>query len=335
LGETLYLENPVQVKVHVSFSRDFVVKDYTGKLVKSLLISGHPPLEKVFARGAGFPPKPIHVSPLYTDTEKGVRAVYSRWVAKDLMVRGPASAADVRPVRLTAERMYFFYVGTSAELLGKVLAALAEVSRFTFGHVEVEVSRLSYEVSYVNVEREAEETRKAIESTGQLKVVFESPTLLRDPLALYGSRFKLLIPLPEAVLATPLMMYLLDTGRYRRSLLIKLAIYIRSALSIPYSAMGTTRVVWYVYNGKLLPAMIGYAKYHVNPDAVARSSAKLLSKYSLDLLDCIAKAVALSKVYGAGGGRASGFGHISWHQPGRSASGSLADMDPMAGKPGP
>lgn|GEM_PF-3592461 len=134
----------------------------------------------------------------------------------------------------------------------------------------------------------------------------------RDPLALYKGKFRVLIPLPEAVLATPSLMCLLDLGRYRRTLLLKLALFIRSSFNMPYSTMGTTRIVWYVYDSKLLPAMIGYTRYYLNIDVISKVSTKVQSKYNLDFLDIVSKAIALSKVYGLGSGRATGFGHTSW-----------------------
>lgn len=308
----MYIESPTRIKVFVKFSKSFKVKDYTGKLVKSLLLSGCPHLEEVFAKASGFPPKPIHISPLYTYTEKGVRAVYSRWVPKGYIVKEVVSTAQVKPVVIESGRTYFFYIGTSAGLLEKVLLALAEAVRFTFGYLEVAIDDLKYEVDYLDVIREADVIRKALENSKRLKVIFESPTLLRDPLALYKDKFRVLIPLPEAVLATPSLMCLLDLGRYRRTLLLKLALFIRSSFNMPYSTMGTTRIVWYVYDSKLLPAMIGYTRYYLNIDVISKVSTKVQSKYNLDFLDIVSKAIALSKVYGLGSGRATGFGHTSW-----------------------
>ena len=46
---------------------------------------------------------------------------------------------------------------------------------------------MSYELEYVNVEAEAEGVNRPLESSGaSVKVVFESPTLLKDPLAIGG-----------------------------------------------------------------------------------------------------------------------------------------------------
>jgi hypothetical protein len=326
------MEGPTQIKVFVKFSKSFKVMDYTGKFVKSLLISGCPHIEEVFAKASSFPPKPIHISPLYIHTEKGIRAVYPRWVPKGYIVKEVVSTAQVKPILIESGRTYFFYVGTSAGLLEKVLQALAGVDRFTFGHFKIAIDDLRYEVDYLDVNKEADKVRKALEDSNYLKVVFSSPTLLRDPLALYKSKFRVLIPLPEAVLATPLLMYLLDLGRYRRTLLLKLALFIRSALNLPYSTMETARTVWYVYDNKLLPAMIGYAKYYPNADVIARISTKVQSRYNLDFLDAISKAIALSKVYGLGSGRAAGFGHVSWEVSGRTDSPTDAGL--KAGNPG-
>lgn len=323
------------ISVRVSFKDDVVIKDYTAKLVKTLLINGNPRLEELFSKGRGLPPKPIHITPLYATVAEGGRskkeAIYTRYVAGSDTVK-PPPIEKLKPVKIQGGKEYLFYTGVSLNLLNEVLAGLSNVGRLSFGRSTVYVDNLKYEVSYLDVGRKVEEVRKALNSSGQLKAVFESPTLLRDPLTPYKSRFRLLVPLPEAVLAVPLLMCLLDLGRYRLSLFIKLALCIRSSLSMSYSATRTTRVIWYVYDGKLLPAMVGYVKYYLNTDAVKRASVRLQDKYNLDFLDIIAKAIAISEIYGVGSGRASGFGHSSWHIA-RSSKDSLADENLKTGKP--
>jgi hypothetical protein len=51
----MYVENPVVIKASVTFERDLYVKDYTAKLVKSLLISGNPELGELFSRTMDIP----------------------------------------------------------------------------------------------------------------------------------------------------------------------------------------------------------------------------------------------------------------------------------------
>ena len=87
------------------------------------------------------------------------------------------------------------------------------------------VDRASYELEYVNVEAEAEGVKRLLEAPGaSVKVVFESPTLLKDPLAIDRQRKKTFLLLPEAVLSTPIYMLLADTGRLRQSFFRKLMV---------------------------------------------------------------------------------------------------------------
>jgi len=90
-------------------------------------------------------------------------------------------------MRLEAGREYSFYIGTTQMLLADVLHGLSSVDKFVFGRGEVVVDCMSYELEYVNVEAEAEGVNRPLESSGaSVKVVFESPTLLKDPLAIGG-----------------------------------------------------------------------------------------------------------------------------------------------------
>ena len=347
----MYSENPAVIKVAVTFKHDLLVKDYTAKLVKSLLIVGNPKLEEVFSRGAGQLPKPIHITPLYTivlgkDGRERNEAVYARLVLRGSTAK-PPSAIGVRPTKLEAGREYFFYVGASATLVSSVLLDLSSADRFFFGNELVAIDRLQYEVRYVEVEREARNLRSLLESPGEsyIKVVFESPTLLKDPLAVARWRKrKLFVPLPEAVLATPLLMVLHDKGRLRWSTFLRCARYVKSVLDIPYTALRTVNIAWYVYNNKVLPAMIGYAKYFIDREVLRQAQAVLEARYGLDFLEILSKTVVLAQVYGVGDGRAAGFGHTSIsvgkahtgsNRGDFSTDGSPADGGLMAGRFGP
>ena len=116
---------PAVVTVKMEFSSSFTVKDYTAKLVKTLLISGNPALEKLFEKGERTPPKPIHITPLYAEQGGALRPFYSRYVPRDRRRLGPPPREAVKPVRIEDERRYYFYVGVSLSLLPDVLAALS------------------------------------------------------------------------------------------------------------------------------------------------------------------------------------------------------------------
>jgi len=306
------------IKATVVFEQDIVIKDYTAKLVKTLLISGNPKLEELLSKGRDFPPKPIHITPLYTTVTTGdgrerKEVVYTRFVPKESTAR-PPHIEKLRPVRIEAGKKYFFYVGTSMNLLNEILTGLSNASEFNFGRDVVSIGELGYEISYVDVNREAERATSFLVGEGpQIKVVFESPTILKDPLAIMRwKKKKLLLPLPEAVLSIPVFMVLYDSGKVRTSIILKCMRYIKSSLDIPYTTLKTVRLVWYVYDNKVLPAMIGYAKYFVDGDILQRVQTSLKTKYSLSFAEILSKALVLAQVYGVGDGRATGFGHASF-----------------------
>jgi len=318
----MYLESPTIVKVEISFGNDILVKDYTAKLVKSLLISGNPNLKDVFARRESLPPKPIHITPLYTYSidrsseekrERKVEAVYSRIVPRGSSAR-PPTVDEIRPVRIEAGRRYFFYVGTNIALLNEVLLGLSNIDGFVFGRERVFVDQLSYEIRYVDVERNSEEILETLKTAREkrMRVVFNSPTLLKDPLVVMRRRKrKLLLPLPEAILSTPLLMVLIDKGMVRKSIFMRCMIYVKSILDIPYTALKTINLVWYVYDNEVLPAMIGYIKYFIDYQTLQYAQSVMEIKCGLDFMELLSKTTILAQVYGVGDGRATGFGHVT------------------------
>jgi len=313
----MYIENPVVVKVYVSFRREIAVKDYTAKLVKSILISGNPELIEVFRGDRGLPPKLIHITPLYVMVEENanakMKAVYSRVVSRGSSAR-PPSLDRIKPIRLEPKRRYVFFIGTSMHLLNQVLVALSNANELLFGKELVEIDSLSYEVNYVDFVNEAESIAKLFRNgrASSMKIVFSSPTLFKDPLViLRKKKKKLFLPLPDAILSTPMLMALIDSGRYRRSIFLRCMRYIRSIFDTPYTVLKSVNIVWYVYDNEVLPALIGYTKYYIDYEVLNYVQQVAEVKYSLDFIELLAKALVLARIYGVGDGRAAGFGHVS------------------------
>ena len=315
----MYYVLPVRISVEVTFKRNILVKDYTAKLVKSLLISGNPELSEVFSKCEGYLPKPIHITPLYIirESEGGLRksAVYTRFVPRRSLAR-PPSINELEPVSIKAFRKYSFIIGTSLNLLDRVLKGLSNIGSFMFNNNVIAVDSVSYEVQYVDLAKEMEAFVNFLrnEESGRsfIKVTFESPTLLKDPLVISRKRKKkLLIPLPEAVLSVPVYMVLINEGKARKSIFLRCMRYIKSVLDIPYTVLKTINLVWYVYSGKILPAVIGYTKYFIDKQMLQSSQILMKMKHELDFIELLSKAVILAQIYGVGDGRAAGFGHIS------------------------
>jgi len=310
---------PAVIKVQVVFGKNIFIKDYTAKLVKSLLISGNPELEEIFSKGKDLPPKPIHITPLYitsttNDGKEKKRAVYTKFIPSRSMAK-PPSLSKLRPVKIEAGRRYLFYIGTPTSLLSDVLIGLSNVGEFDFGKNIVHIDDLSYEILYVDVDKESEKIINFIEKQGEnasIKVTFESPTLLKDPLVIMRKKKKkLLLPLPEAVFSIPFLMILINKGRLRRSIFLRCMRYIKSIFDIPYTILKTVNLVWYIYDNEILPAMIGYVKYFIDHQILQHAQTMMEIKYCLDFIESLSKAIILAQVYGVGDSRATGFGHIA------------------------
>lgn len=305
------------IKADVVFERDFHVKEYTAKLVKTLLITGNPGLEGVFVRSS-LAPKPIHITPLFhiTADQRGrvrKRAIYAGYISSGETARPQDISKRIRPVKIRGGEKYSFYIGTSRELFPEVVNALSSVDKILFGGATLSVSSLSYEIEYIDLEDEAEKIAGEIASgnVNSLKVVFESPTMLKDPLVIARERKKkIFLPIPEAIFSTPIYMLLADQGRLRRRIYIKAMRYIKSIFDIPYTAMKTTKIAWLIYRDKPIPGLIGYTKYFIDK-AILSIAQEKMRKHNIDLIETIAKSITLIRVLGTGAGRATGFGHIS------------------------
>ena len=316
----MYSENPVIIKTEVSFKNDLFVKDYTAKLIKTLLINGNPKLEEVFSKGKDLPPKPMHITPLYTTTtfkggKRRMKAVYTKFIPSSSTAK-PPGLNKLKPVRIESNKNYFFYVGVPISLLSEVLMGLSNVGKFNFGKSIIYIDSLSYEIHYIDVDRETEKITSLLKEGGEtisIKITFESPTLLKDPLVIMRrKKKKLLLPLPEAVLSAPFLMVLIDKGKLRKSIFLRCMRYVKSVFDIPYTALKTVKLVWYVYDNEVLPAMIGYVKYFIDYQVLQYVQSIMEMKYGLDFIKLLSRAMVLTQVYGVGDGRATGFGHVSF-----------------------
>jgi hypothetical protein len=79
----------------------------------------------------------------------------------------------------------------------------------------------------------------------------------------------------------------------------------------PDSRSPRLRTAWYLYEGRLLPGLIGYIIYHVDETAQASSSH----------IETLSHLLSHAAVMGAGSSRAAGFGHVEIHPYERRRSG--------------
>lgn len=308
----MFYLDPVLVRVTVMFKKPFIVKDYTAKIVKSLLINENPKLSEILSKRKSFPPKPIHITPLYVNNGSKLKAVYTKLVPRENIAK-PPRIKELHPIRIESRRPYFFYIGVSRGLLNNIVESLTNKENLVFGNETVEIENLDISINYVNIIKESSNIYDAllIGKWESLKVVFESPTLLKDPLVVMRrKKKKLFLPLPEAVLSVPMFMALIDSGRYKNSVFLRCMRYIKSVFDTPYTALKTVNIVWYVYDNEVLPALIGYVKYYIDYEVLNHAQQVMKSKYNLDFIELLAKSLILARIYGVGDGRATGFGHI-------------------------
>jgi len=275
---------------------------FTGKLVKSLLIDANPRLKEAFEKSSGSEPKLVHITPLYESVDGKVRCVYSQ-------ARWNGAGWEARWVRIDGR--YWFYIGLveagtrpgpGAEDIFRAVADIGGRHVFSGHAFDVELLR-STSIDVASVARGLVQGLKG--GRGVLRVVFSSPTLLRDPFR--SSRFKSLVPVPANIFSTPLYTLLYLSGRLSQRGLRALSILMHRLFSEAHTLYDTTRKAWVYYErGKNpIPAVTGYVNLHLNQEYYEKYS----SKYQLgELLEEVFKTMT---ALGTGTSRAAGFGHTA------------------------
>ena len=281
---------------------------FTGKLVKSLLIDAEPRLKPLFERSRGSPPKLIHITPLFEDNGDGkVRCVYSS--AKVDTLNGRVLGVE----RVRVDGVYRFYVGFAEadqstantinfDLVYNALLNINGTHVFKETTFDVELISIQVEDAYRVVHEVVESLEKGLD---KLKIVFASPTLLRDPLR--SCKHKSFVPTPINIFSTPTYIYLYLMGRFKPKTFYRLLFMMHRVFNEPYSIYGTTKIRWVVYDEskKPIPALTGYVNLYLNRtyyDEYAK-------RYNIEeLLENILSTLA---TLGTGTSRATGFGHIS------------------------
>jgi len=274
---------------------------YTSRLVKTILIRALPTLEDYFKPSKGPVPKLIHVTPLYRSSNSGVDCVYSYAVCKSrplIKCTGPPSI-----VELNGE--YFFYTGIYESSLRSIdiISALlnyAECFEFIKQKICVEVGKLEVVDSHILGVEVAE---RVLSSSG-VKVVFSSPTLLRDPLKTTRKQ-KTLLPSPINVFATPIYIKLYATGSYKRGYFRRELIRVHRLFNETYSVLGGVKVKWIYYSDKPIPAITGYVNYRLDENYL-----NYLESHGINVKEWLGELFAYMLTLGVGAGRASGFGHV-------------------------
>lgn len=280
-GYTPYLLR-VNVYIHATDS-DNPRRLYTAKLVKRILIDGSAGgavnLEEAFRPSSA--PKLVHITPLYSDVGGKTKLVYYT----DMLDNG---------------RYYFFVGGVycprqypRAPSAFEIIDALANASPvISMGGRRFYV--LVQSIESVDVESTSEKALEALNDTGRLRIVFASPTLLRDPLV--RAKHKSLVPTPLNIFSTPVyILHTLNGNPGRLKVLLKL----HRIFGVPHTYLETLRIVRVLYRKNPIPALAGYVNLHLNPP-----------KIPPDLEDLIKETLTLMQALGTGTSRATGFGHV-------------------------
>jgi len=286
---------------------------FTGKLVKSLLIDSDPQLKPLFEKTRGVEPKLIHITPLYREVNGKVKCIYS-------IVDYDEESGVIRQVdRVRVSGRYHFYVGfIERERDGdpylsfdRVYTALLNISgKHVFGKTLFSVELVSLQT--IDVEHAAATLVESLlknPGRSKLRVVFSSPTLLRDPFR--TAKHKSLVPTPINVFSRPIYILLYLTGKLTQRNLYKHVILLHRLFNETHSLYTTVKKRWIIYEPgkKPIPVLTNYVNYYLNTAYCERYS-KIY-----DIEDFLKKTFRLTLVLGIGTSRATGFGHAVLQTP--------------------
>ncbi len=277
------------VDVCLRVERSVVLPPFTGKVSKSLLIIGNSKLHDIFEKpfiveydGVRIQvPKPLRVTPLYIRGKNGVKYLWKR------KKEGPS-------LRLGRDTVACFKIGFEEGLERDIYYAIAGMdsavlfdSRWIIESVRVEKS-FKLPSQYPGI---------SLENISGIRIFFRSPIKLVDPWK--KIRFGRFLPIAGVLFAY-------NIGELLR--LLKRDIEYWYVVSMVSAALRETHKIWdtvrkttYVYDGKELPALSGYATYLIDDEIVNG-----IRGFRVFLENIIAHAM----VMGIGSSRAIGLGHV-------------------------
>jgi len=272
-----------KIKLVIEYPQKLIYNDYTAKLLKTLLIKANPKLEHYFQPQRGAPPKPIHVTTLFIEDTK-TRALYPH--TSDPRRRP-------KPVTLEAGKPYTAYLGARQEAVGEIAEALAILA----GGIEIQHHNKTVVVRLVEVSQIAHlditNPPTIIDrETVAVKAIWATPTIPVNPWN-RETKHRPLLPAPSYMFAVNA----LELSHGNQKTYEKLIKIIEKVLQPTHAALKTTKITWYKYENNLLPALIGYTKYMINPNT---------TQQEIEQINLI---LAHATIMGAGTGRAAGFGH--------------------------
>ncbi|WP_390529230.1 CRISPR system precrRNA processing endoribonuclease RAMP protein Cas6 [Sulfurisphaera ohwakuensis] len=274
------------IRVHVS---RFITTDYTGKFVKAMLIQANPELEEIFEKKLKEAnPKPIRITPLlrYSKKEKNNGLTSTPLPTLAIYPKSNTNVEEKIPLEIGGE--YYFLVGINNSLKPQLSRALINLSSgliMKYGDFEVKVKMREYQLVEVN---------DPPSNFSTLKIKFISPALFRDPFSyiakVENDKLKRFLPIPPVIFSVNV--YELLRVRYGKTI-IRLGYAFRETPDI----LRNIRIIWYNYDNKLLPGVIGYAKF------IRRQ------KLRREVIEDFKKILKHAQIMGVGTSRGTGFGY--------------------------
>lgn len=269
------------LRVEVEFPEPFLTADYTGKLVKTVLLASNPALAEVFEGKMKVTPKPLRITPLL---KEGDEAIYPKVVVTSF---GRSKKPSNSPTPIQVKGRYYFYIGYESSLKAEVHKAIAGL----FSGVQFEYGKFKVKVRAVGMQEENYEDFPL--NFSEVRVKFVTPCLFKDPFEklsdLEKEKARRFLPFPPFIFSTNVFEVFRAT--YKRNV-IRLAY----GLIESHNNLNTVTKVWYYYNGDWLPGVVGYAKFFLRKGV------------NEIVLKSLRKIFIHANIMGVGTGRAAGFG---------------------------
>lgn len=145
---------------------------------------------------------------------------------------------------------------------------------------------------------------------GKMRIVFSSPTLLRDPFK--AEKYKSLIPTSMNIFSTPVYVNLYLSGRLKQRVFAKTLILLHRLLNEPCSVYKTVKVIKMRYDESKnpIPALFGYVNLFLG-----QAYYEQYSREGLNLEEILHETLVTALTIGVETLRATGFGHITASAP--------------------
>lgn len=264
------------LKVKITAASSDFIYNYSGKIVKTILLTEVPALQPVFRSVKGFF-KLIRVSPLI----RGETAVTSVFERKHT---NTGVSYEFKPIQLSGS--YMFEVGSTSDIISKALNSLRQVQGVR--------TRLKFEnaiIEYVIEDVEVEDFNISLDN--YIRVATVSPALLPTPYSATQHVRRFTIS-PVVVFWIP---YLISQGIYSvtNDAVNKAIKLLETCLVEHYSSQ--IKVIHIPYDGRREPTLYFKAKYII---------------LSLDQEEkkTLVRILKAARVLGIGASRTNGFGTI-------------------------